>query len=263
MMNKPHRAMAEARARGVLRELGITDPEEIDVALIAAEYNAFVQEMPLSGTDGMMVRKNDKAIITVRSTIPESGKKRFVIAHELGHVLMHKDTRQADLCTAGEVDKLSYSKSKEELEANYFAAELLMPDPMFTAAIDHSIDPAFSEIGRLANKFNTTLSATAIQYVKYNSEPCAFIISKDLMNPWFFCTENFGFQLERRKKVHAYTCAHEVVKTGARIYRDSKISAGTWLQGFSDTGKDYITEESLALGSTGIVYTLLWVHDAI
>jgi hypothetical protein len=158
---------------------------------------------------------------------------------------------------------MQYRNSLPEMEANYFAAELLMPQTMFSETFDKTVDPSFAEIERLSHTFCTSLSATAIQYVKYSSEPCAFIISKDLMNPWFFTTENFRFRLEYRKKVHTYTSAHEVAKTGARIHRDSKISAGTWLQGFSDTGKDYITEESLRLGDSGIIYTLLWLHEAI
>jgi Zn-dependent peptidase ImmA (M78 family) len=260
---RPKQTTAEAKAREIIQKLGISSPDEIDVYKIAALRKIRIRERPLKGCDGMMVRKGDRVIISVRESIADIKKKRFVIAHELGHVLLHPHIKQSDNFSISEFERKQYQSSHPELEANYFAAELLMPESMFSDEIDHSTDPSFREIERLAHKFNTSLSATAIQYVKYNSEPCAFVTSKDLMNPWFFSADDFGFRLEYRKKIHAYTCAHEVAKNKMRIHRDSKISAGTWLQGYSDTGKDYITEESLALGDSGIIYTLLWIHEAI
>lgn len=256
------KSTAEAVARGVHKNLGITCPEDLDVTLIAASYNAFVRERKLTGTDGLMVRKGDSAIISVRNTILENGKKRFVIAHELGHVLLHPDVRQTDIFAHGEADRLSYRQSSEELEANYFAAELLMPSELFAPAMK-SVDPSFSEISRLANIFDTTLSATAIQYVKYSREPCAFIISKHLEKPWFFTAEGFEFWIEAREKVHAYSVTADTFKRGKKSGRADNVPAGVWFRGYSDSGKDYITEETFVLGNSGIVYTLLWVHNAI
>jgi hypothetical protein len=99
--------------------------------------------------------------------------------------------------------------------------------------------------------------------VKYSKEPCAFIISKELGQPWVFTAKGFEFWVERRDKIHAYSVTADVIKRGKTSGRADDVSAGVWFQNYSDTGKDYITEESFILGNSGIAYTLLWVHDEI
>lgn len=261
-MGNPRKATAEATARGIHCELGITSSEDIDVVRIAALHDAMVRERKLSGLDGMMIRRGSRAVISVRKSISEQGKKRFVVAHELGHILLHSTIRQTDCFQYGEADKLSYRQSDEEREANYFAAELLMPEDIFVPAM-RPVEPSFDEIRRLSDCFGTTLSATAIQFVKYSKEPCAFIITKDLTLPWFFTREGFEFWIEDRDKVHGHSVTAHAFSRRARLERAQDVPAGIWFRGYSDTGKDYITEEALVLGNTGITYTLLWVHDCI
>ena len=263
LMARPKQTLAEAKAREIIQKLGISSPDEIDVIKIAALRKIRVRERPLNGCDGMMVRKGNRAIISVRESISDIKKKRFVIAHELGHVLLHQGIKQSDSFDLSAFDQMQYRASHPEMEANYFAAELLMPSQLFVAALDQ-VDPSFSEISRLANMFNTTLSATAIQFVKYSKEPCAFIISKDLEQPWIFTAEGLGeFWVERRNRIHAYSVTAATVKHGKTSGRADDVSAGVWLQNYSDTGKDYITEEALVFSDSGIAYTLLWVHDEI
>ncbi len=259
---RPKQAIAEAKAREIIQKLGITSPNEIDVVKIAALRKIRVRERPLNGCDGMMVRKDNHAIISVRDSIPDIKKKRFVIAHELGHVLLHLHIKQSDNFNLSKFEQMQYRSSPPEMEANYFAAELLMPSLLFTKALE-LVDPSFSEISRLAHFFNTTLSATAIQFVKYSKEPCAFIISKNLETPWVYTAEGFEFWVEKRDKIHAYSVTADTVKHERNSGRADNVSAGVWLQGYSDSGKDYITEETLYFRDSGIAYTLLWVHDAI
>ena len=49
-------------------------------------------------------------------------RKTFTAAHELGHLLMHKDSFKSNLMEENE---------KEEIEANIFASYFLMPDQAF------------------------------------------------------------------------------------------------------------------------------------
>lgn len=259
---RPKQALAEAKAREIIQKLGIASPNEIDVVKIAALRKIRVRERPLSGCDGMMVRKDNRAIISVRSSIPDVKKKRFVIAHELGHILLHPQIKQSDNFNLSQFEQMQYRSSPEEMEANYFAAELLMPSHLFTEELK-LVDPSFSEISRLSRIFNTTLSATAIQFVKYSKEPCALIISKNLETPWVYTAEGFEFWVEKRERIHAYSVTADIIKRGKTSGRANDVSAGVWFQGYSDSGKDYITEESLFFQDSGIAYTLLWVHDAI
>ncbi|MDA3873236.1 MAG: ImmA/IrrE family metallo-endopeptidase [Kiritimatiellae bacterium] len=263
LRTRPKQSTAESKAWEIIQKLGITIPSEIDLIKIAALRKIPIRERPLRGCDGMMVRRGKRAIISISSHITDPKKKRFVIAHELGHVLLHEHIQQADNFSMSKFQLREYRSSDPETEANIFAAELLMPKHMFCDAIDKGISPCFDEIERLSDIFTTSLSATAIQYVKYRKEPCAFICSKNLGSIWWYKSDTFEFRIEHRDKVHAYSVAADAVKHGLRSDRASDVPAGVWLEEYSDSGKDYITEESLVLGSTGIVYTLLWLHEAI
>lgn len=54
-------------------------------------------------------------------------RKKFTLAHELGHYVLHHDNKKMY-----RVDEVDYSKddeeTKKETEANYFAASLLVPE---------------------------------------------------------------------------------------------------------------------------------------
>jgi Zn-dependent peptidase ImmA (M78 family) len=96
-------------------------------------------------------------------------RKRFTLAHELGHVILHRDVLE----TSGvHVDKgilrrdnlASEGTDDREIEANNFAAELLMPEPLLKAALEgRNLDLEDDEaVQALAKRFN--VSATALQY---------------------------------------------------------------------------------------------------
>ena len=72
-------------------------------------------------------------LICVGNNLPDY-LERFVAAHELGHAIMHKHSCAPFLRnTLWSVDKL-------ELQANKFAAELLIPDQAFLETPDYTVD---------------------------------------------------------------------------------------------------------------------------
>ena len=88
------------------------------------EYRNFNQEI-----SGLLIRKADTAVIGVANEQPLQ-RQRFTIAHELGHLLLH-DGIELRVDKHFRVNLRSSASSKaedvEEVEANAFAAELLMP----------------------------------------------------------------------------------------------------------------------------------------
>ena len=79
-------------------------------------------------------------IIYIDESLPEN-EKTFVLAHELGHMLLHKKTNALFLDTRTQLKTYRYEK-----EANTFAAELLIPDSLI---LEH---PGYtkSQLARLA-----------------------------------------------------------------------------------------------------------------
>jgi Zn-dependent peptidase ImmA (M78 family) len=85
-------------------------------------------------------------------------RKRFTIAHELAHYLLHRD-----LITNGIlVDDTLYRSgltSHEETQANKLAADILMPYSLLNALVSQGI----TDVSELANRFKVSLPAMKIR----------------------------------------------------------------------------------------------------
>lgn len=262
MKAPPRELIPVTKARDIIAKLGIQDPAEIEIELIAAHEGAPVMEKPLKGSDGRMVRLDGSAVISVRESIRFTGQKRFVIAHELGHVLLHPHVRQIDEVSIAQASNFSLNQEPEEIEANLFAAEILMPGSLFAPRIEKK-EPSFSLLKTLATEFRTTLTATAIQFLRYTKEECVLICSKGGKRKWFRTSGRFGFYLREEIEIHEYTCAAELGKLGKLHVRGSDVPAGCWLKNFSSQGKECVTEDAIHSTEFGETLSLVWIHDAI
>lgn len=79
----------------------------------ACNSKATLQELKAFSdlNDGITIKRNDIIVILYNSQIASSNRIAFTIAHEIGHILLNHST----------------DEKHEESEADYFAAELLMP----------------------------------------------------------------------------------------------------------------------------------------
>lgn len=262
-MKAPARnAIPLAKAREIITKLEIEDPSEIEIDLIAINEGASVIERPLRGSDGRMVRADGAAMITVRESIRFPGQKRFVVAHELGHVLLHPYVRQIDEVKIAQASNWSHNQEPEEIEANLFAAEILMPGKFLIPRIEKK-DPSFDLLRELAAEFRTTLTATAIQFLRYTKEECVLVCSKNGRRKWFWTTERFSFRLRDEIEIHEYTCAAELGRTSESAVRGSDVPAGSWLRDFSPDDKECVTEDAIFSSALGETLSLVWLHDAI
>ena len=76
-------------AEELLQDLGVTEPDEIDLEAIAFYAGARVRYRALDGCEARIVGTNDQAIISVGLHSPRR-RQRFSIAHELGHWHHHR-----------------------------------------------------------------------------------------------------------------------------------------------------------------------------
>jgi len=260
-MNHARKTIASAKARELLKELNILEPDEIEIELIAAFKNAPVRYESLEGMDGRIVREGNAAIITVNSAITYEGQKRFVIAHELGHFFLHPNTRQVESVNQEQTNNWSERQEIEEYEANIFAAELLMPSDMLCEKIKGKT-PSFELIESLQKDFRTTLTATAVQYVLNTKEECAIVSSSSRQRLWYILSPGFSFRMQADSYIHGLSCAAEV-GPNKRAARSSKIEADYWIEGYRGQHKAYITEDARYFPTLNRSLSLLWIHDAI
>ncbi len=96
--------LARMHARRELKSLRIEAIEEIDVEAIANYHHLFVVEGDLHGAEGRSVTNAGAPVSYESETIDitDPKRRRFIIAHEIGHCIMHK-TGGVKPCSEGDL----------------------------------------------------------------------------------------------------------------------------------------------------------------
>lgn len=189
------------KATEVLRRLRIACVEELDVEAIAFHHGLRVRYGGLSGAQGRLASSGGRGLIRIADGIHQLARRRYVISHELGHHLIHAAAGRLSLCTDGDLLRYDGGAGDAEEEANWFAAELLMPKQLFEPKCDVR-RPSLAVVQSLAETFSTTLTATAIRFVDLAPEPCAVVwcergaIKWAIRGPEFFPWIDFGRSLD-------------------------------------------------------------------
>ena len=106
----------------------IEPPIPIEVVVRATE-GVTVRYSDLKEISGLVIRKDGMSVIGVNRA-HSAVRRRFTLAHELAHVLLHegKELRyDADFRFNLRSELSSTGSDVEEIEANFFAASILMP----------------------------------------------------------------------------------------------------------------------------------------
>jgi len=252
-------SLATLQANTIIQSLQIRYPSEINIEEISMERGAYVRERDIDGAEAWLVRKGSKAIITVNSKLYEQGRKRFAIAHELGHFELHNDS-QLVICSDEDMYVWNRSKS-QEIEANEFASCILMPEVIFSRYIKKEA-PNMDRVSELSGEFGTTLTATAIRYIQLFIEPCAVAVSKNGKLNWYKKSDSFGFHLKVGEKLSPDTYAFDYFDGKELPTRPRKVPAIGWIAGEIDPDGEII-EHSVALKSYDVVLSLLWIDKEI
>jgi hypothetical protein len=124
--------------------------------------------------------------IILVNQVARDGRRRFTIGHELGHFLImsHKPVEAGKfLCSRKDMARWSSDQNDQyarmEVEANEFAALLLMPPPMLRKFIEKERDPNLNHIPLVAKHFCVSKEAAARSYATYHQENVAVVVIKD------------------------------------------------------------------------------------
>lgn len=172
------------RVRNLLDEHEVTKAP-VPVEKIAFALGAKVRYSPFDDEiSGMIYIKGSNPIIGVNSLHPPN-RKRFTIAHEIAHLILH-NKQIADYV---HVDKRfpvlmrdansTTGTQQMEMEANHFAAELLMPSFILLPLLkSHILDIDDEEpLKKLSRKFR--VSKQALEYRISNLNYANSILESD------------------------------------------------------------------------------------
>ena len=163
-----YRMAAEEKARLALKRSGHSGVP-VDPTIVAKALGLKVLQMPLDDElSGMAFIEGKDRLIIVNAN-QHLHRRRFTVAHELGHhQLGHiSDDVHVDTQVFHRNARSRTGEDRHEVEANAFAAELLMPrsEVKKYGRVDVLDD---SLVGRLAKDFRVSHSAMAIRIENLN-----------------------------------------------------------------------------------------------
>lgn len=235
--------------------------KENGIKLHTGEYAENFDAVLVPGTPDFHIHLNLRKV----NGNPKSPRARFSIAHELGHFFIDEhrtkileSTPEPSVC--GLFDG---NECNEEHEADHFAANLIMPPARFKAAISSSWTP-LTTIRMLADVFNSSMTATAIQFLNHVSDRSMVIRWKpDGEMAWAIPGKGYkaeGYQtvmFKNREKLPFDSASARVI--AGKAAHDSGVldMATVFLNVALDGTRNLLlTEEAIALGEYGFMTIL-------
>lgn len=251
----PDCSRARYAAESLIKSYGIDEPAEIDVAAISFDRGIMVREHAIDGAEGWLLRREHRGVVRVRSDTAELGRKRFTVAHELGHWELHSQSVGRTVCSPASVH--GYKGDAAEIEASAFASELLMPTYLFRPQ-SRTRDVSLVAIRSLAEAFNTTLTATAVRYVEESRDPCIVIFSSDGRVNWVRRSQpGGGLWVAPRTEIPDDSFASDPPDVGEGANGMQEVEYSVWFPEGKPRHSGQLWEESIRLGEYDVVMTLL------
>ena len=255
-------AKCRDEAQKVLKEFFVGSPDEIDLHAIALNSCRLrIRFGNLDSAEGRLIaRPSGGGTIRISDRL-SPGRSRFTIAHEIGHYRMHSYVMSID----GEMELNTWSGESKEVEANIFAAELLMPEFLFSVDLKAKA-PNWGLVKVLSEKYKTSKIASAIQIIEYTKEPCVLACSSKGSMRWFRTSDSFRenhFFFRRERELHKFSDAYDICaeNNNSVAGKGSRIPADAWLEGDGFDRNSYVLEDSCKIGED--VYSIIFIEDDI
>jgi len=165
------RRVSDRSAVELLKRHGITRPP-VPVEEIARTEGIQVVRTQASGAEsGFILRDGRRTVIGINSRNAPK-RQRFTIAHELGHWRLHEGRslivdHTIRINRRNEVS--SAATDSEEIDANAFAAALLMPEELIQVAVDREqslgVESRDDLIQTLASEFDVSTEAMGYRLI--------------------------------------------------------------------------------------------------
>ena len=162
--------LARNAAEKLIDRLDVREaPVEVDKIANALGLKVFTEDLGKE-ISGVLVSRDGTASIAVRKSDPPV-RRRFTIAHEIGHFYLRHHVQRNELVHADKDSQVIYRSAKAseglelmEVQANQFAASLLMPARLVREHVDQRPKPLGDiDVSELARKFNVSEQAMTIR----------------------------------------------------------------------------------------------------
>ena len=190
-------------------------------------------------------------------------RRRFTIAHELGHFLLplHGAGAQCAKTDMGVVKSNDPSRAREA-EANRFAASLLMPKTFFIRDIRRLGAPETEHFIKLADDYEVSKEAAARRYTDLCDHMCAVIFSHRGKLRYFCKTKNFPFiDIRNDQPLPANSISARQEGEPRQMSEWSETAPETWI-GASHRLRGKVLYEQFLDQENGYRLSMLTIDDA-
>lgn len=191
-----------------------------------------------------------------------STRSRFTFGHELGHFFLdeHRLALVAGRTPSHPSTTDFSSKNPVELEADYFACALLMPEARFIADC-HGQLPSRNFIRSLAAKYQTSVPATLLRYANIGNHPIAVVCSRHGRILWHWRSEDFAYSYLKTagSTVSAATAVGEYYARGRRYDTPEKVYVEEWFNYTPCEPKTCaLNEQCIYYDQIGMAFSVIW-----
>lgn len=242
----------------------------VDPIKLAEKMNIVVEPLPpdRKTVSGILVYVNNVFGIKYATYIDNQGFQNFCVAHELGHYFLPEHPEKLLLTGVHESHAGFSSADRCELEADHFAAGLLMPAFLFDPLLN-KLQSGLRSIETLSRACGTSLTATAIRYAERTADPVAIILSEGASICYCFMSDAMrGIRelswLKKGLPVPRNTVTYRFNKTQNNILKGSLAEGGTSFSDWFGCDLSYeLYEEVKGLGGYGKTLTVLTVDEVL
>lgn len=240
-------------------EFGVTGKPNLEA--LAGEIGLRIKDVDVDGFEGTLVRAlaGPKGIIGINKSIREQGRRRFTIAHEIGHYVIPSHRRLKNVCLTEQLESWNPQLPIPEVEANEFAAELLLPARFVRSALTLH-QPSFRRISEVARDFETSLTATTYRFLTLTDMAFAMVWSTNERATWFKRSDGFRYFLPIHELPVKGSFAWRLFQGKSAPEEFHPIDAALWLDRRDAERVDVLFEHSLHLRNYNAVLTLLWAE---
>jgi hypothetical protein len=197
-----------------------------------------IRELQTQGFEGGLIQDEYKEhgyILVKAGSLPE--RTRFTVAHELGHFvnLRHiapSGTEQM-LCTRDDLRASGVVKNSRhgiEVQANEFAANLLMPSNLLVIQPFMKGSPEISRILALQQMCGVSKAAAAGRYVELHGDDFAILFSKDGNLVYSIKTRDFPWpDVRRGQPIYARSLTREFAGEDGDVSDQEEADSHHWL----------------------------------
>lgn len=148
----------ENLAEAVLSHIGYDNVCAVDIVQVANKLGLNVYTKILEDSSGYIKIEGSEKNIYVNE-LESSKRKRFTIAHEIGHFLLHRNLITNEQGTVLYRSCTGFNRDMIEIQANRCAAALLMPKKLLLEKFRDLECSSFQKIPILAENFKVSIDA--------------------------------------------------------------------------------------------------------